>query len=158
DPDASAAYLVHVYEEDTTFPAGLNGMFHGLVADRRRGLVTLFNDRFGMHRLYVHEAPDALYFAAEAKAILAGRPELRAGETTSLGEFVACSCVLENRTLFSGVSALPQGSAWTFRGGALDRKARYFEPGEWEAQEPLSPDAYYQQVRDALVRNLPRYF
>jgi len=31
----------------------------------------LFNDRFGMHRLYYHESPDAWYFAAEAKAICA---------------------------------------------------------------------------------------
>src|SRR5437016_2563177 len=28
------SYLVHLYEEDPTFPAGLNGRFHGLVTDR----------------------------------------------------------------------------------------------------------------------------
>ena len=38
----------------------------------------LFNDRYGMHRLYYHQAKEAFYFAAEAKAILAVRPELRA--------------------------------------------------------------------------------
>ena len=30
--------------------------------------VTLFNDRYGMHRIYYHEAKEAFYFAAEAKA------------------------------------------------------------------------------------------
>src|SRR5947207_380092 len=114
----TADYLVHLYEDDPSrFPAGLNGLFHGLVVDQRRGTATLFNDRFGMHRLFLHEADDACYFAAEAKAILAVRPELRAADSKSLGEFVACSCVLENRTLFKGISALPQASAWTFRGG-----------------------------------------
>src|ERR1035438_704609 len=44
------AYLVHLYEDDSTFPAGLNGRFHGLLADRARGIATLFNDRYGMHR------------------------------------------------------------------------------------------------------------
>ena len=51
-------YLVHLYEEDASFPAGLNGRFHGLLSDRTRGAAVLFNDRFGMHRLYYHEAKD----------------------------------------------------------------------------------------------------
>ena len=72
------SYLVHLYEDDPSFPAGLNGRFHGLLADRGRGRAMLFNDRYGMHRLYCHQAKDAFYFAAEAKAILAVRPELRA--------------------------------------------------------------------------------
>ena len=70
------SYLVHLAEEDPVFPAGLNGQFHGLLADRVKGTVTLFNDRFGLHRLYYHEANDVFYFAAEAKAILAVRPEI----------------------------------------------------------------------------------
>ena len=31
------SYLVHLYEDDPSFPAGLNGRFHGLLADRNRG-------------------------------------------------------------------------------------------------------------------------
>ncbi|PYR23831.1 MAG: hypothetical protein DMF98_17455, partial [Acidobacteria bacterium] len=62
------SYLVHLYEEDHSFPAGLNGRFHGLLTDRTRGTATLFNDRYGMHRIYYHESKDAFYFAAEAKA------------------------------------------------------------------------------------------
>src|SRR5713101_7005736 len=46
------SYLVHLYEEDPAFSAGLNGRFHGLLTDRSRGTATLFNDRFGMHRIY----------------------------------------------------------------------------------------------------------
>src|SRR6266849_5507305 len=63
-------YLVHLSEEDQAFPAGLNGRFHGLLADTKRGTVTLFNDRYGMHRVYYSETKDAFYFSAEAKAIL----------------------------------------------------------------------------------------
>ena len=57
----------------------------------------MFNDRYGMHRIYYHEAKEAFYFAAEAKAILAVRPELRRADPRGLGEFVACGCVLDNR-------------------------------------------------------------
>ena len=104
-------YLIHLYEEDPTFPAGLNGWFHGLIADRTRGTATLFNDRFGMHRLYYHESKDAFYFAAEAKAILAVRPELRRINPQGLGEWIECGCVLENRTLFEDLHVLPPASS-----------------------------------------------
>src|SRR6202161_2352302 len=37
-----SSYLVHLYEEDPNFLRGLNGLFHGLVTDRTRGIATLF--------------------------------------------------------------------------------------------------------------------
>jgi asparagine synthase (glutamine-hydrolysing) len=157
EPDG-ASYLVHRYEDEPDFPKQLNGRFHGLIADRRRETASLFNDRFGLQRLYYHEAPDTFYFAAEAKAILKVRPELRSTDPRGLGEFIVCGCVLENRSLFSGIHVLPPGSAWVFRGGKLEKKAGYFEPREWEEEEPLKPEDYYANLRDVFVRNLPRYF
>jgi len=153
-----SAYVVHRYEDEADFPNGLNGRFHGLIADRRRGTATLFNDRYGLQRLYYHESKDAFYFAAEAKAILKVRPELRAMDPRGLGEFVACGCVLEDRTLFPDIYLLPGGSAWMFRNGALKARNSYFDPKDWEQQEALSPEEYYRQLRDAFVGNLPRYF
>jgi asparagine synthase (glutamine-hydrolysing) len=151
------SYLVQLYEEDPEFPKCLNGRFQGVVGDKKRGRVILFNDRFGMQRLYIHEAKDAFYFAAEAKAILAVRPELRSTDPRGLGEFIACGCVLENRTLFQGIRVLPQGSAWKFRAAALTSKGRYFEPAEWEQQPVLDPEAYHENMREAFSRCLPRY-
>jgi asparagine synthase (glutamine-hydrolysing) len=152
------SYLVHRYEDETDFPKRLNGRFHGIVVDRPRGRAILFNDRFGLQRIYYHEAKDAFYFAAEAKAILKVRPELREIDPRAIGEFIGCGCVLENRTLFRGIHVLPPGSAWLFRAATLEKKAAYFEPREWEEQEPLEPEAYYGLLRDSLVRGLPRYF
>ena len=124
----SAASLVQSYERDPNFPIGLNGLFHGLVFDRKRGTALLFNDRYGMHRLCYHQAKDALYFAAEAKAILAVLPELRELNEKSLGEFLACSCVLEDRTLFRNIQVMPAGSVWSLQGCTAYSKARYFSP------------------------------
>ena len=135
------SYLAHLYEEDPSFPAGLNGRFHGLLIDRRLGTAMLFNDRYGMQRIYYHESKEAFYFAAEAKAILAVRPELRSIDPRGLGEFVACGCVLENRTLFEGIHVLPPGAAWVFRDRLIERKGTYFEPSDWENQLPLEPEA-----------------
>jgi asparagine synthase (glutamine-hydrolysing) len=150
------SYLVHLYEQDSSFPRGLNGRFHGLLLDRTRNTTTLFNDRYGMHRLYYHESKDAFYFAVEAKAILAVRPELRRPDPRSLGEFVACGCVLENRTLFEAIHLLPPSSAWSFRTGSVEKK-KYFEPREWEEQDLLDPESYHREMREIFSRRLPRY-
>ena len=152
------SYLVHLAEDDAAFPAGLNGRFHGLLVDQTRGIATLFVDRYGMHRIYYHESNEAFYFAAEAKAILAVRPETRRTSARGLGEFIACGCVLENRTLFEGIHALPPASAWVCRNGSVEQKGQYFDPAEWENQSPLDPEAYYRELREVFSRDLPRYF
>jgi asparagine synthase (glutamine-hydrolysing) len=150
-------YLIQLYEEDPTFPASLNGWFHGLIADRRCGTAILFNDRFGMHRLYYHESNNAFYFAAEAKAILSVRPELRRISPQGLGEWIECGCVMENRTLFENLHALPPASTWVFRNGSAERKASYFQPREWEDQGTLPPEDFHREIRDVFARNLPRH-
>jgi asparagine synthase (glutamine-hydrolysing) len=152
------SYLVGLYEEDPAFPASLNGRFHGLLTDQSRGIAGLFNDRYGMHRIYYHESKESFYFAAEAKAILAVRPELRKLDPRGLGEYLACGCVMENRTLFEGIHVLPPASAWIFRNCSLEHKGAYFDPKEWEEQPALDPESYYQELWQIFSLKLPRYF
>ncbi len=154
---SAACYLLQRYEQDRSFVPNLNGMFHGVIADRARGLVTLFNDRYNMHRLCYHPAADTFYFGCEAKAILAARPELRTIDGRSLGEFVSLSCVLENRTIFKGIQVLPSASAWEFKNAALTNTCTYFEPRHWEDQTPLSSESFYQELRSVVISALPKY-
>ena len=156
--DLVPSYLARTAESDPNFPASLNGRFHGLMVDGRAGSAMLFNDRYGMHRVYYHQAKEAFYFGAEAKAILAVRPELRKIVPRSLGELVSCGCVMENRTLFEGIHVLPCASKWIIRGGSVERQGTYFQPQEWEDQEGLDSEQYYQELRSVFTRNLPRYF
>ncbi len=156
--ESDASYLVRWYEEDPFFPKGLNGRFHGLLVDSRRGRVLLFNDRYGIHRIQYHDDGDVFYFSAEAKAILAVKPSLKRLCTRSLGEFIACGSALENRTLFEGVEVMPPGSAWEFENGALAKRGQYFHPREWEQQELLDEKSYHCAFQEAFTRSLPKYF
>jgi asparagine synthase (glutamine-hydrolysing) len=156
--DSGPSYLVHLYEEDPSFPSALNGRFHGLVIDRNLKAAFLFNDRYSMHRICYHQAKDGFYFATEAKALLAVCPETRKLDLRAAGEFVSCGCTLGGRTLFEGVHVLPAGSKWLLRNGSLADKQAYFKPEEWENQEPLEPEPYYRELRQVLSRNLPKYF
>ena len=155
---AESTYLVHLYEENPDFVENLNGMFHGLIVDRARGIATLFNDRFGMHPLYYHQSRDGFYFATEAKAILAVRPELREFDPRGLGDFVSLSCILEDRTLFKDIHVLPAASSWTFRNAQLESKNTYFTPAQWEEQTPLRRETFSEELRSVLTTVLPRYF
>src|SRR6266566_1132074 len=114
DPE-NASYLVHLYEEfGSKFLTRLNGWFSGILVDLREGKTVLFNDRYGLGRIYFHETQNGTFFASEAKALLKVLPGLRQLDQTSLGEFFSCGCPLQNRTLFSGVSLVPGGARWTF--------------------------------------------
>jgi asparagine synthase (glutamine-hydrolysing) len=151
-------YLAHLLVESPQSLTQLNGWFHGLVAERSRGTTTLFNDRYGLQRLYYHLSADAVYFAAEAKAILAVRPELRRLDPRGLAEFVTCGCVMEDRTLFPGIRVLPGASAWTFRRGELARRGAYFSLRDWDSQGDLEPEAFYRELKGVLARVVPGYF
>ncbi|HZI31091.1 MAG TPA: hypothetical protein VFF11_02050, partial [Candidatus Binatia bacterium] len=138
--EGNGSYLVHLYEEQgPKFIQTLNGWFSGVLLDLREEKVMLFNDRFGLSRLYFHESSDGLLFASEAKSLLAVNSTLRKLDLRSVAERVACGCVLQNRTLFSGISLLPSASCWTFSRRQPPVRQVYFRPEVWENQTPLRP-------------------
>jgi asparagine synthase (glutamine-hydrolysing) len=156
-PD-DASYLVHLYEEfGSRFVGRLNGWFSGVVVDLREQKVVLFNDRYGLNRVYYHEHATGFHFSSEAKSLLRVLPELRELDLKALGETFSCGCVLENRTLFPKISLLPPASLWTFSGGRVLAKETYFSPGDWEAQPHLAAHEYGELLRDTFGRVLPKY-
>jgi len=53
---AVGSLLVHLYEEEgNQFFEKLNGLFSGLLIDKRQSKAFLFNDRYGVERIYWHE-------------------------------------------------------------------------------------------------------
>jgi asparagine synthase (glutamine-hydrolysing) len=158
-PNPDASYLVHLYEEKGEgFLNDLNGFFHGLVVDIRSGKTLLFNDRYGMQRMYYHENENEVLFSSEAKSILKIRARLRQIRLDSLGELFSCGCVLENKTLFPGIFLMPGGSVWCLTGDGSITKRQYFKPEEWENQPLLSENDFYARLKDTFTYILPRYF
>ena len=155
---AAAGWLVHLYEEEgDRFFEKLNGLFSGLLIDKRQAKAFLFNDRYGLERLYWHETEDAVFFASEAKALLRVLPDLRAFDREGVAQFLAFGCTLGQRTLFQGVQLLPGGSVWSFQNGKC-QKRKYFSPKSWEFQPILSAEAFVAEFQETFQRILPRYF
>jgi asparagine synthetase B (glutamine-hydrolysing) len=64
-------WLVLAYEKQgLKFLEALNGWFSGALIDLRQQRVVLFNDRFGLQRIYYHQSDTDFYFASQAKALL----------------------------------------------------------------------------------------
>jgi asparagine synthase (glutamine-hydrolysing) len=155
----NASYLVHLYEElGPAFLGKINGWFSGVVVDLRQKKVLLFNDRYGASRIFFHEHKNGFFFSSEAKSLLKVLPELRSLDLKSVGEFLSCGSVLQNRTLFSGISLLPGGSAWSFLKGRPVHKDRYFRKEQWENLPRLDAATYYHKLKETWTHVLPRYF
>ena len=157
-PETGGAWLVHLYEaRGDKFFEELNGLFSGLLIDRRQKKTFLFNDRFGMERVYWHETADAFYFATEAKALLRVLPELREFDADGVAHFFGVGCTMGWRSLFRGIQLLPGGSLWKFECGVC-RKDKYFSPTSWENQPVLSAADYEEQFAATFKKILPQYF
>jgi asparagine synthase (glutamine-hydrolysing) len=156
--EAAGSWLVHFYEEQgDRFFEKLNGLFSGLLIDKRRNRAFLFNDRYGLERIYFCETKDATYFASEAKALLRILPELRAFDEEGVAQFLTYGCTLGERTLFRDIQLLPGGSAWSFENGKC-HKRKYFSPETWEGQLALTPEEFEFQFQETFNRILPCYF
>jgi asparagine synthase (glutamine-hydrolysing) len=116
-----------------------------------------FNDRYGLGRIYYYQAPDGFYFSSEAKALLKVLPFLRELDVRSVGEFLSCDCVPQERPMFRGILILPAGSAWIFWPNVVLEMRRYFRPSTWEDQPRISPENYHKSVREIFLRVLKRY-
>jgi asparagine synthase (glutamine-hydrolysing) len=154
-----ASYLVHLYEEvGCAFLEKLNGWFSGVLVDLREQRFILFNDRYGVNRIYYHEDARGFYFASEAKALLKILPDTRRLNLRSLGEILCCEAVLENRSLFSGISLVPASSLWLFSRGEPVKKRTYFKQEAWESQPELPEPDFHKKLKETWTRVLPRYF
>ena len=151
------SYLIHLYEElGESFVTGLNGWFSGIILDYQQRKALLFNDRYGLKKIYYYENEYAFFFSSEAKSLLKIMPWLRSFDLRSLGEYFVFDCVLENRTYFPDVFLLPTGSAWIFTNGQV-RKGSYFDSASWENQPVLDGKLFLEKLRQILVKVVPRY-
>jgi len=152
-----ASWLVHLYEEKgDKFFEELDGLFSGLLIDKRQRKAFLFNDRYGLERIYWLQTADGFFFASEAKAVLRVQHQCRAFDQDGVADFLNFGCTTEWRTLFRNLTLMPGGSRWCFDADQC-RKERYFSPETWESQPVLSEDEFNLHFAQTFKRLVPRY-
>lgn len=132
------------------FPEKINGLFSGFLVDKRREKCFLFNDRFGIERLFLYEDNERIAFSSEAKAILAVFPETRSFDPEGLGQLLACGCTLGETSLFQKIKVLPGGSVMKFAKGQTPQFKKYFDYSLLEELEPLSEKEFLKRFCETL--------
>ena len=136
----------------------LNGTFAGVVADARSGYCAIFTDRYGIQRLFHHHSSDGVFFATEAKAILAAVSATRHFDPVGLGEFLACGCTLGRRSLYRDIEVLPGAGFQRFTLHQSSPVHRYFDRSEWEQlQGQLTVPEATSRYIDAFAQTARRF-
>ncbi len=95
--------MIHSYqEEEEAFFRNLNGWFSGIIFDCQRGETALFNDRYGLKKIYYQEKEDSFFFSSEAKSLLKIFPSFRTVGRKFRDLFILCQKVLD-RGLSNGI-------------------------------------------------------
>lgn len=147
--------LAHLYEDlaDETVHA-LNGMFAFALWDARRRRLLLARDRLGIKPLYFHEDGPRLWFASEAKAILAALGRTPPLDLLALRDYLALGYVPAPRSIFERVHKLPPGHRLICEAGGF-RLERFWQPQPGTFQ-PLDEPEWVELFRTTLDRAVQR--
>jgi len=110
--------IIHLYERyGIACLNKLNGMFAFCLWDKKKRILFLARDRFGIKPLYYYLDDDTFIFASEIKAILKKiKPELN---QESLNDYLTFQFCLGDKTLFKGIKKLLPGHRMVIKGRKL---------------------------------------
>lgn len=149
--------IVHLYEErGDGLVERLEGMFALAVWDARRRTLMLARDRVGKKPLLYFESGDAIVFASEHHALLAGLPEYPRPDPEALCLYLRLGYIPAPRDIFRGVRKLPPAHVLMWRGGRASVR-RYWappEPATLRITEAEAIEELRRLLRRAVARRL----
>ncbi len=101
-----------------------NGMFAFALWDRKKNILILARDRFGIKPLYYWDDGNKLVFGSEIKSILQHPDYQTKVSYETLNEYFTFQNVFSDRTLFKGIKMLPSGTFMLYH---LDKGKKIFE-------------------------------
>lgn len=144
--------LVHLYEErGEEMCASLRGFFAFAIWDARRRTLLLARDRFGEKPLYYAERPEGVYFASEAKALLAIPGMERRLDASALDAYLAFLHVPYEETFFRGIRRLMPGEQLVVREGRVVLRRTWWSLPEIDA--PADPVEALRATFSDVVRH-----
>jgi asparagine synthase (glutamine-hydrolysing) len=130
------------------------GMWAFATFDEVEGDVLLCRDRFGEKPLYLHRAPEGIYFASEPKFIFALRGRQLPVNQAHLRRYLinGYKSLYKGRdTFFEGLEQLPPGATLRIGVGNDERLGRYWDPGAPRPDDGMTFDDAAHGVRERLI-------
>ncbi len=148
--------LLYLYLRDgPTFVEQLRGMFAIALWDRRRRLLMLARDRFGIKPLYYELREDRIAFASELKALLCQPDFPREVDHRALHSFLAFNSIPAPLSIFRAARKLPPGHLLTCtpEGAAIERFARPAPAAETDLRHE-GTDELAEELRARLAESV----
>jgi asparagine synthase (glutamine-hydrolysing) len=147
---SDVAVMPHLYEEHgADFVRHLDGMFALALWDRRRRRLVLARDRLGIKPLYVAARGDALAFASEVSALVAGG-WCEDIDFTSLHHYLSLGYIPAPGSIFAGVSKLAPATQLIVDQGKAPIERRYWQLRFAAAPAARAADACAEEVLETL--------
>ncbi len=136
----------------------LHGMFAFAIWDARRQALLLARDRLGIKPLYYHRDRDALVFASEVRALLAGGLVSAAPSVEAVDSYLEFGAVQEPLTIVRAVSSLGAGSVAIATADGFEER-RYWDlctlpPPANKVDEASAVAEVRTLLKDAVRRHL----
>lgn len=132
----------------------LSGMFAFAIVDRRRRVVFLARDRYGIKPLYWTRLGDRFLFASEIKALLAVNGVCADVEPRALVDYFTFQNTFGRTTLFEGISLLEPGHVLTVGNGSVEER-RYWD-FDFTPEQDRGEDNYRCELSEALGNAVER--
>ena len=128
----------------------LEGIFAFALWDHAARRLVLMRDRLGVKPLFFSRTAARLVFGSEVKAILAAGGIDRSIDPQAFAEYLWYGHALEDRTMYSGIRAIPAGH-WMIVEGGRSRIEAWWHIEEWLDRGTFSdPAEAADAVREAL--------
>jgi len=148
--------LIHLYEElGLDMVTELNGIFAIALWDRRRGLLHLIRDPYGVKPLFYQRDGEFLRFGSEIKAILADPRVPRRLDLQALHDFLTFDYVPGAQTAFEGIREVPPAHWLTADTAGNVRIERYWDPS-FEPDESITESIAVERARELMDRAVER--
>lgn len=121
---ALAAIAMHGVE---WFVSNANGMFSIAFYDKKKQVLTLIRDRFGIKPLYYSVLGGQIIFSSEVKGVLSSGLIEPVFDEKSIDEYMAFRYVLEPNTFFDNIKQVESGCYMTFDLLGSESCSRYWD-------------------------------
>ena len=144
--------IVHLYEEyGTDCLQHLRGMFAFAIWDENRNRLFLARDRLGQKPLVYREESGRLLFASELKSLLQIPGASRKLSPRAVDSYLTYQYVPHPDCILDGYRKLPPAHFAVYENGHLTIERYWTPPFEEDGGEPLSPEKWRSELRDALT-------
>ena len=133
------------------------GMWAFAAYDEVEGDVLLCRDRFGEKPLYLHRAPEGVYFGSEPKFVFALRGRPLPPNMAQLRRYLVNgykSLYKSGQTFFEGLDELPPGETLRIGRGGEERAGRYWSPGALQPDDDMTFEDAAAGVRERLIESV----